>query len=110
MVYFPHAQRKKWQYFNDRPKEKKPSEATQPKADKPAQPAPKSEVIIITPLDTQTSYTLQRLVRRIEDKRQNRDAAQSSVDSRMPYKPRTTTSGTQSIGTITGVATEKTPR
>jgi hypothetical protein len=95
---------------NDRPKEKKQSEAAKPKGKKPSQPAPKPEVIIITPLDTQTSYTLQRLVRRIEDKRQNRNEAQNNTFSLMPYTPRASTAGTQSVGTITGVAAPKAPR
>jgi hypothetical protein len=95
----PPAPKKPAVKKNDRPKEKKQSE---PKADKPPQQAPKPEVIIVTPLDTQTSFTLQRLVRRIEDKRQNRDEAQKIT---YPYnKPRATTVDTKSVGTITDVA------
>jgi hypothetical protein len=88
---------------NERPKDKKQSKPTEPKADKPSQRAPKPDVVIITPLDTQTTYTLQRLVRRIEDKRQIRDEAQNSAYPPVLYNPRATTAGTRSIGTITGV-------
>ncbi|MEJ2642880.1 MAG: hypothetical protein P8010_25305 [Desulfosarcinaceae bacterium] len=95
---------------NDRPKEKKRSEATKPKTKKPVQQAPKPEVIIVTPLDTQTSYTLQRLVRRIEDKRQNRGAAQHITYPPTFNKPRANTAGAQSVGTITGVSVPKAPR
>jgi hypothetical protein len=95
---------------NDRPTEKKPPEVSEPKDDEPSQPAPKPEVIIITPLDTQTSYTLQRLVRRIEDKRQNRDEAQNIADPPMFYKTRATTGGTQSLKTTSGVGVQKAPR
>jgi hypothetical protein len=82
---------------SDRPKEKKPSGAAKPEAQKPSQQAPKPEVIIVTPLDTQTSYTLQRLVRRIEEKRQNRDEAPGIADP-------------EAIETITGAPAPQTPR
>ncbi len=94
---------------NDQPKGKKPSEATKPKVEQPSPPAPKPDVVIITPLDTQTSYTLQRLVRRIEDKRQKRDGAHYNAYPPMLYNTRSP-GGTQAIGTITGVGAQKAPR
>lgn len=42
-----------------------------PKATESPKKAPKQDIIIITPLDAQTSHILSRIVRRIEDKRKN---------------------------------------
>jgi hypothetical protein len=42
---------------------------TKPEVTEPQEEAPRHEVIIITPLDTQTHHSLQRIVRRIENKR-----------------------------------------
>jgi hypothetical protein len=55
-------------------KQEKPSgkdwpKHTHPEVTEPPQEAPRHEVIIITPLDTQTHHTLRRIVRRIENKR-----------------------------------------
>jgi hypothetical protein len=53
---------------------------------KPKQPAPKHEIIIITPLDAQTHHILSRFVRRIEDKRDNRSSAGGFQDDRLLQK------------------------
>ena len=55
----------------DRPENAGPEATEQP------QKAPRHDVIIITPLDTQTRHTLGRIVRRIEDKRRNRVSVES---------------------------------
>lgn len=56
-----------------RKKDKQPRKAkpktSEPEVTEPQQEAPRHEVIIITPLDTQTHHTLRRIIRRIENKR-----------------------------------------
>ncbi len=51
-------------------KHKRPDQKT-PKATEDQQETPRPEVIIITPLDTQTRHRLKRIIRRIEDKHKN---------------------------------------
>ena len=50
------------------PKKARPK-SSEPEATEPREEAPRHEVIIITPLDTQTHHTLQSIIRRIENKR-----------------------------------------
>ncbi|MGD9368067.1 MAG: hypothetical protein PVH87_20370 [Desulfobacteraceae bacterium] len=56
----------------EQPIEKDKSEGSKPEAAEPPKEAPKHEVIIITPLDTQTDFHLKSIIRRIEDKRRHR--------------------------------------
>ena len=55
----------------EQPIEKDKSKHKEPKATETPEKAPKHEVIIITPLDTQTHHILRRIIRRIEYKRKN---------------------------------------
>jgi hypothetical protein len=56
----------------EQPIEKDKSEGSKPEGVEPPKEAPKHEVIIITPLDTQTDYHLKSIIRRIETKRKHR--------------------------------------
>jgi hypothetical protein len=53
----------------DKQRKKAGPKPAKPEVSEPQQEAPKHEVIIITPLDSRTSLTLQRFVQRIENKR-----------------------------------------
>jgi hypothetical protein len=72
----------------DQPRKKNQSTPSKPEATEPQDEAPRHEVIIITPLDTQTSHTLDRIVRRIEDKHQNRVGLQDTGRPSMFYESR----------------------
>jgi hypothetical protein len=72
----------------DQPIEKDRPKGAKPKATEPPSEAPRHEVIIITPLDTQTRHTLRRLVRRIEHKRKNQVSDQSTPYPSIYYESR----------------------
>lgn len=65
-------QKKRTLKKQEQPIEKDKSEGSKPEGAEPPKEAPKHEVIIITPLDTQTDYHLKSIIRRIDDKRRYR--------------------------------------
>jgi hypothetical protein len=72
----------------DQPQKKDRTKPSKPKVTEPQQEAPRHEVIIITPLDVQTSHTLDRIVQRIEDKHRNRVSFQSTGNPTIIYESR----------------------
>jgi hypothetical protein len=65
----PPKQKKKSGRQQDLQPKKKLPKPSKPEVTEPQEEAPRHEVIIITPLDTQTHHTLRRIIRRIENKR-----------------------------------------
>jgi hypothetical protein len=72
----------------DQPQKKDRSTPAKPKVTEPRNEPPKHEVIIITPLDAQTSHTLNRIVQRIESKHRNRIGDPSTAQPMMFYESR----------------------
>jgi hypothetical protein len=70
---------------DQKPKKDRP----QPQVTEPRDEAPKHEIIIITPLDTQTHHTLRRIIRRIEHKRKKQVSVYSTTYPSVQYESRT---------------------
>lgn len=69
---------------DQKPKKDRP----QPQVTEPREEAPKHEIIIITPLDTQTHHTLRRIIRRIENKRKKQVSVYSTTYPSVQYESR----------------------
>jgi len=63
------------------PIKKDKPETAEPKAAEPRQEAPKPDVIIITPLDSDTHHSLNRILLRIEDNRRKQFGVQETPDN-----------------------------
>ncbi len=69
-------------------KKDRSKDSKQPGDTEPQQEPPKHEVIIITPLDTQTQHTLRRIIRRIEDKHKNQISVQRPTPQSVFFESR----------------------
>jgi hypothetical protein len=84
----PPKRKKRTLKKQEQPIEKDKSEGSKTEGAEPPKEAPKHEVIIITPLDTQTDYHLKSIIRRIEGKRKHRISDEDTLYQPVVHKSR----------------------